>query len=103
MSGAAGGAEAADWEGVDVAGGVVGGEFGRGAGFAEGLEEAVVVAGGAEGEEFGEAGGADGVCEVEVCGAGEGDFPVEVGEGVGGDEGVDYYFVGGDGGGGVLH
>lgn len=62
-----------------------------------------MVAGGAEGEEFGEAGCADGVCEVEVCGAGEGDFPVEVGEGVGGDEGVDYYFAGGDGGGGVLH
>ena len=62
-----------------------------------------MVAGGAEGEEFGKSGGADGVEEVEVCGAGERDFPVEVGEGVGGDEGVDYYFSCGDGGGGVLH
>ncbi len=73
---AAGGSQASGGESVDVAGGVVGGEFGCGAGFAEGLEEAVVVAWGAEGEEFGEAVGADGVCEVEVCGAGEGDFPV---------------------------
>lgn len=62
-----------------------------------------MVARGAEGGEFREARGAYGVEEVEVCGAGEGDFPVEVGEGVGGDEGVDYYFAGGDGGGGVLH
>ena len=62
-----------------------------------------MVAGSAEGEEFREAVCADGVCEVEVCGSREGDFPVEVGEGVGGDERVDYYFSRGDGGGGFLH
>ena len=62
-----------------------------------------MVAGGAEGEEFGEAVGADGVEEVEVCAAGEGDFPVEIGEGIGGDEGLDDYFSGCDGGGGILH
>ena len=62
-----------------------------------------MVTGGAEGGQFGKAGGADGVEEIEVCGSREGDFPVEVGESVGGDERVDYYFAGGDGGGRVLH
>ena len=57
----------------------------------------------AEGEEFRKAICADGVCEVEVCGAGEGDFPMEIGEGIRCDERVDYYFSCCDGWGGVLH
>ena len=35
-----------------------------------------MVAGSAEGEEFRKAVGADGVCEVEICGAGDGDLPM---------------------------